>query len=67
VLDGAHCCEHFATNGVANLHWGGGKSTGAPSYHAKHLDPHNVPALIQDAKGVWHGAIKMPGDRYPLR
>jgi len=54
--DGSFCCEHFATNGIANLHWGSGKSSGAPSYNAKHLDPHYVSALIQDAGGVWHAA-----------
>ena len=58
--DGTHCCEHFVTNGVANRHWGTGKNDGAPSYNAKHLDPHNVPSLEQDEKGVWHIAGNRP-------
>lgn len=61
----AHCTvchEHFASNGVANYHWGSGKSAKSPAYGAKHLDPHELPTLIQDANGVWHGADKRPGD-----
>ena len=60
--DGSHCCEHFASNGVTNLHWGTGKSNRAPSYNAKHLDPRTVSALQQDEKGVWHTVDKMPRD-----
>jgi len=60
VGDG-RCCEHFVSNGVANFHWGSGKSNKAPAYDAKHLDPHKVAALAQDDKGVWHLSAKRPG------
>jgi hypothetical protein len=56
------CCQQFASNGVANYHWGTGKSGNAPAYDAKHLNPHGVPALAQDARGVWHMAEKDPRD-----
>lgn len=56
------CHEQFASYGVANLHWGSGKSNKAPAYSAQHLDPATVPALAQDEKGVWHMAAKRPAD-----
>lgn len=48
------CCEHFATDGTAELHWAG------RSYGARHLDPHVVSALVQGSDGVWHMAGNRP-------
>jgi hypothetical protein len=48
------CCEHFATDATAQLHWAGG------SYGARHLDPRAVPSLVQDCDGVWHMAGSRP-------
>jgi hypothetical protein len=57
------CCEHFASDLIANLHWGSGRSTGAPSYRARHLDPSDVAALRQDKRGVWHKASDKRAER----
>jgi hypothetical protein len=61
------CCGQFASNGVANFHWGSGKSGNAPAYNAKHLDPLEVPALAQDERDVWHMAEKDPRDHRRTR
>ncbi len=54
------CCEQFASNGVANYHWGSGKSGKAPAYDARHLNASEVPKLALDERGVWHTAEAMP-------
>jgi hypothetical protein len=54
------CCEHFATDATAQLHWGG------RSYEAEHLDPRSVSALVRDGDRLWHMAGKRPTYVEPL-
>jgi len=49
------CCAHFSSDGTARLHWANRDGRGS-----RHLDPQEVPGLVQNADGVWHRAGQHP-------
>lgn len=57
------CWEMFSGYTAFDMHWGTGKSAGAPAYNAAHHHPSEVKGLVRDDKGIW----RQPGPTEPVR